>query len=141
MNRPTSPPDPDVLRTLSGGRANWGKRLGCFLVVALLAGAGAGAYPTAVWYFQPKPIVYRVLQASRGDLTLTVTATGDLEPTNVVEVGCQVSGRIQTVEVDFNDPVKKGQLLVTLDVEELVAQVSKSKASLQVVQADLKQAE
>jgi HlyD family secretion protein len=58
-----------------------------------------------------------------------------------VEIGCEISGTIRTVEVDVNDPVKKGDLLLTLDTEELDAQVAKSRATLAVRQAELQLAE
>ena len=67
---------------------------------------------------------------------MTVAATGTLNPTNVVEIGCEVSGTIKTVEVDVNDPVKSGDLLFTLDTQELKAQVAKSRATLAVRQAE-----
>jgi HlyD family secretion protein len=54
-----------------------------------------------------------------------------------VEIGCEISGTIKTVEVDVNDPVKSGDLLFTLDTQELEAQVAKSRATLQVRKAEL----
>ncbi|MFZ1866637.1 MAG: hypothetical protein WAU39_20620, partial [Polyangiales bacterium] len=46
---------------------------------------------------------YKTEEVHRGNLVVTVTATGNLEPTNQVEVGVEVSGTIATVEVDYND--------------------------------------
>src|SRR5512144_3390734 len=53
---------------------------------------------------------------TRGDLTVRVSATGTLQPTNQVDVGSEVSGLVETVLVDDNDRVKTGQVLARLDV-------------------------
>jgi HlyD family secretion protein len=66
---------------------------------------------------------------------LAVTATGTLEPTNLVEVGSELSGIIKSVEVNDNDHVKAGQVLARLDTEKLKARVLQSKAALESSQA------
>jgi HlyD family secretion protein len=81
------------------------------------------------------PIEYKTQEVQRGDLTVTVTATGNLEPTNQVDVGTEVSGTIETVEVDYNDEVKVGQVLARLDTSKLQAQVLQSKAALESARA------
>jgi len=78
---------------------------------------------------------YQAQKVQRGNLTVTVTATGNLEPTNQVDVGTEVSGTVETVEVDYNDHVKIGQVLARLDMSKLQAQVLKSKAALESAQA------
>jgi len=80
---------------------------------------------------------YRTMEAQRGDLTVTVTATGNLEPTNQVDVGTEVSGTVESVEVDYNDVVKAGQVLARLDTTMLEAQVNQSQASLESARANL----
>ncbi len=79
--------------------------------------------------------------ARRGDLTVIVTATGTLEPTNTVEVGSELSGIIRTVTVDYNDQVKVDQVLAELDTSKLEAQVTQSKASLEAAEAKVVQAQ
>jgi HlyD family secretion protein len=74
-------------------------------------------------------------EIKRGNLTITVSATGSLEPRNQVDVGSELSGIVKTVEVDFNDQVSKGQTLATLDTSKLQAQVKQSKASLESANA------
>jgi HlyD family secretion protein len=86
-------------------------------------------------------IQYVTAEVRRGDLTITVTATGTLEPTNQVEVGSELSGIIKTVEVDYNDRVKVGQVLANLDTERLEAKVLQSQAGLESAQAKLLEAE
>ena len=74
-------------------------------------------------------------QVQRGNLTVVVTATGTLEPTNEVEVGSELSGRIDSVDVDYNARVKAGQILAKLDTSKLKAQETQYKASLQSAEA------
>ena len=132
-------PDAEVLHTVRpNSRWSGAARLLLFL---FLIGVGIGTYAGVKRYYQPTPPQYRTEQCRRGDLVVTVAATGTLDPTNVVEIGCEISGTIQTVEVDVNDPVKTGELLFTLDTQELKAQVAKSRAMLAVREAELQLAE
>jgi len=84
---------------------------------------------------------YRTVEITRGSLTIRVTATGALEPVNQVEVGSEISGTIREVHVDFNDRVKKGDVLATIDAEQLNAKVNQARASLAVAEAQVQQAE
>ena len=77
----------------------------------------------------------------RGNLTVTVSATGNLQPTNQVDVGSELSGTVQSVFVDDNSRVKKGQELARLDVSRLNDQIAKSRAALVAAEASVKQAE
>src|SRR5690606_12548780 len=54
-------------------------------------------------------------EGTRGDLRVTVTATGNLEPRNQVDIGSELSGTIRSVHVDVNDEVEAGQVLAVLD--------------------------
>ena len=72
---------------------------------------------------------------------VTVSATGNLQPTNQVDVGSELSGTVQTVFVDDNSQVKKGQELARLDVSRLNDQITKSRAALLAAEAGVKQAE
>jgi HlyD family secretion protein len=82
-------------------------------------------------------VEYKTAEAQRGDLTVTVTATGNLEPTNQVDVGTEVSGTIESVEVDYNDVVKAGQVLARLDTTMLEAQVNQSRSAVESARANL----
>ena len=84
---------------------------------------------------------YKTEEAKRGNLSVTVTATGTLQPTNQVDVGTEVSGTVETVEVDYNDRVKVGQVLARLDTSKLHAQVLQSRAALKAARARVLQAE
>lgn len=84
---------------------------------------------------------YATQAVRRGDLTVTVSATGNLQPTNQVEVGSELSGLITEVYVDNNDRVTKGQVLAKLDTARLQDSVNQSKAVLASAQAGVMQAE
>jgi HlyD family secretion protein len=84
-------------------------------------------------------VEYKTVEAQRGDLTVTVTATGNLQPTNQVEVGSEVSGTIASVPVDYNDFVKAGQVLARIGTTKLEAQANQSRAAAESARANLLQ--
>ena len=86
-----------------------------------------------------RDVQYNTQKASIGDLTIFVTATGTLEPTNQVDVGSELSGVIESVGADYNDKVVTGQVLATLNTDVLKALVLKSQASLKSAQAQVLQ--
>tara|TARA_R110002033_G_scaffold102305_2_gene150252 strand:- start:23258 stop:24511 length:1254 start_codon:yes stop_codon:yes gene_type:complete len=90
---------------------------------------------------QQKEIHYNTSKIKRGDLEVLVSATGNLKPTNSVDIGIEVSGTIKEIYVDFNDEVKVGQILAKLDTTKLQSQVDSSKASLTIAKANLKENE
>jgi HlyD family secretion protein len=87
----------------------------------------------------PKPIAYATSPVSRGDLVVTIAATGNLAPTNQVNLGSQVSGLVAKVFVHNNDRVTKGQPLASLDLSLLRAALMQSQASLQAAIASVAQ--
>jgi HlyD family secretion protein len=88
----------------------------------------------------PEARAYQLSAARRGDLTVTVTATGVLAPLDTVYVGTEVSGVIDLVTADYNDRVVKGQVLAVVNTDQLRAQIQQSRASLAVARAAEKQA-
>ena len=82
---------------------------------------------------------YITKAVTRGLLAVDVSATGTLAPRDQVDVGAEVSGRIDKLEVDFNDHVKKGQVLARINTDQLVAQLQQSQASLAQAEATLEQ--
>ena len=84
-------------------------------------------------------VKFRTQPARRGDLTVLVNASGNLEPINQVDVGSELSGIIRTVEADFNDRVEKGQVLAKLDTVKLEAKVLQSRANLAAAEAQVLQ--
>ena len=87
--------------------------------------------------------VYRTATIERGSVKSTVSATGTLSAVKTIQVGTQVSGQIAAIYADFNDHVRKGQLLATIDpalqqqaVEEAQAQLERATATMEQVQGD-----
>lgn len=73
---------------------------------------------------------YVTVNITRGDLKQVVSATGEIQPVNTVNVGSQVSGTIDNLYVDFNSKVKKGDILLTIEPSVLQASVNEARASL-----------
>lgn len=88
-----------------------------------------------------KEIEYITKSVKKGDLTVVVSATGNLQPTNSVDIGIEVSGTIKEIYVDFNDEVKEGQVMAKLDTEKLENEVSSNEAALLVAKANLQQSQ
>jgi len=88
---------------------------------------------------QVPPYVTEILK--RGDISLTITATGNLAPTTQVIVGGELSGTTLEVYVDFNDRVKLGTPMAKLDTSKLSQQTEISRATLKAAQAGVAQAE
>lgn len=111
------------------------KKLWYILIVVLVFAAAFILY----YYFLIKetPVQYLTKEAEQGTLTMTVSATGNLEPLNKVDVGTEVSGTIEKVYVDYNDPVKIGEKLAELDTMKLELKVKSAKASLLSAKANL----
>lgn len=84
---------------------------------------------------------YATRPVERGDLTVIVSATGNLAPTNQVEVGSEQSGTVVEVYVDNNDRVQKGQLLAKIDPLRLEDAVTQGKAGLSSALAGVEQAD
>lgn len=112
------------------------------LVIAVLGGLGTAAYFPAAQYIRErnKP-QYRLEEAIKGDITLNVNATGTVEPVLRVNVGAVVSGPILELHVDFNDQVKKDQLMAKIDPRLFESLVLRDKAQLETRLAEVKRAE
>lgn len=85
--------------------------------------------------------VYHTTAITRASLKSTVTATGALQAVRTVQVGTQVSGQVSQLLVDFNDKVKKGQLLARIDPTLQTQAVQDAQAQLEKAQAQLTQAQ
>jgi HlyD family secretion protein len=79
--------------------------------------------------------------ANRADLTVIITATGSVQPTNQVDVSSELSGTVRNVLVDYNSPVKVGQALAELDTDKLSASLNSSRAKLAAANARVLDAE
>ncbi|WP_395539987.1 efflux RND transporter periplasmic adaptor subunit [Neotabrizicola sp. sgz301269] len=106
------------------------------LIVAALVAGG--------WYYTNRPaapVRYDTAMVEKGALTVTVVATGTVQPTTQVDISSELSGTLLSVDVDFNDEVTEGQVLAKLDDTKLKAQVSNAEAQLIAAQAKLASAE
>ncbi len=88
----------------------------------------------------PKP-EYITEPVAQESLSLSVTATGNLRPTNQVEVGAEVTGPLDSVLVDVNDRVTKGQVIAVINTEIIDQQIAQSRANLNAARAALGQAQ
>lgn len=84
---------------------------------------------------------FKTADVDRGSIVQFVTATGTLNPVGLVNVGTQVSGTVSEVNVDFNDRVKQGQVLLKIDPTLLQAVIKQNAASLNAARAGLTLAE
>ncbi len=117
----------------------WYRRHGLWggLLLAALVALG-------LWLWQQQQAAdaaprYTTQLVGRGDLTLTVTANGSLQPTRSINIGSELSGTVKKVNVDVNDRIHAGQVLVELDPAKLQDQVQRSRATLDAAKAKLVQ--
>jgi HlyD family secretion protein len=86
---------------------------------------------TAFYFIQRTPTTsYVTAEAVRGPLVVRVSATGTLQPEDQVDVGAEISGRLDRVAVDFNDKVTKGQVLAVINTDQIRAQLAQAQAAL-----------
>ena len=95
---------------------------------------------SAVFSEKPKPS-YITEAVAQESLSLSVTATGNLRPTNQVEVGAEVTGPLDSVLVDVNDRVTKGEVIAVINTEIIDQQIAQSRANLNAARAALAQAQ
>lgn len=121
----------DIFRSLTAGRRKmvW-TALGIVAVLLLW-----GVYPSG----NSAGVRYITEEIAKGDLAVAVSATGNLYPTNQVDVGSELSGIVEKVMVDENDRVKRGQVLAQLDLSKLNDQVTRSKAAVLAAGAQVAQ--
>ncbi|HLM76468.1 MAG TPA: efflux RND transporter periplasmic adaptor subunit [Polyangiaceae bacterium] len=127
--------DPKVLAVVGKGKR--GRKGVWILVVAvLLAIAGGVAYWQLGASAAPN-VRYQTRRVERGDLQVSVTATGTIKARDTVPVGAEITGRVLAVHVNFNDQVKEGQVLAEIDTEQLKARAEESNAQLAAANASL----
>ena len=105
------------------------------LILLFLIGA-------SVYFYQKSKVLlpekmYRLQPVSQGDVVQTVSANGTLNPVTLINVGAQVSGRVNKLFVDFNDHVEKNQILLTLEPELFNAQIGQSQGNVRNAQASV----
>jgi HlyD family secretion protein len=96
----------------------------------------------AMWWTQRQAHAaptYVTAAVTRGDLRVSVVANGTLQPTRTINIGSELSGTVSQVFVDINDNVKKGQVLLQLDLAKLRDQITRSRAALAAAEAKVSQ--
>jgi len=142
MSTTATQPDQELARILGAESAsNRRSKYVRWIAAALALLAAIAGYRLLTSRSQNQLPLYETEPVTRATLRVTVSATGNLAPTNKIEIGCEQSGTIETVMVQENDRVTKGQVLARLDVSKLQDQITKSQAALSSYQAKLAQAE
>jgi HlyD family secretion protein len=117
----------------------WIRRGIAAAVVLALAGGG-------YWYFRQRDAeaatgAYRTAPVERGDIRVAISSTGTLSAISTVTVGSQISGQVTDVLVDFNDQVKRGQVIARIDPKTYQAQIAQGNAQVANARAALSQAQ
>lgn len=107
---------------------SWIWRKKWWIIIIVIAAVGAHL----IWGGAKKAAKqeYSTVEIIRGDMRQIVSATGEIQPVNTVNVGSQVSGTIDAIYVDYNSKVKKGDILLTIEPSVLEAQVREAEAAL-----------
>jgi len=116
------------------------KKIISIAVIVVIAGAVGIRYFTSA-NGAKKEGPYQFVEITRGDLENIVSSTGTLQAVGTVEVGTQVSGTLDRINVDFNEPVHKGEVLAVLDTALLKIAVLDAEANLTRAQAQYEQAQ
>ena len=99
--------------------------------ISVLLCVGAALIIWGLWpSTEPRDVEYQTEEAKIGSLVVTISATGNLKPTNQIEVGSELSGIMDSVLVNENESVTRNQPLARLDTARLVDAVEQSKAVL-----------
>jgi HlyD family secretion protein len=115
------------------------KRLLWIAPLVLIVAAGIGYYIRVDVSAAPTQLTFDAV--SRGDVVATVEATGTLQPLDTVQVGSQVSGTIASIGTDFNQLVKRGQVLATLDPAIFQTQIDQAEATVIRLQSEVERAQ
>ena len=116
------------------------KLIGWIVALLVLAGLGFAAWRYQQAHGAPE-IAWKTSPLEKRKISAKVTASGTLQATVTVQIGAQVSGRIQKLNADFNTTVKKGQLLAKLDAQLFQAAVEQSSANFMSAKATVAKAE
>jgi HlyD family secretion protein len=113
---------------------------GLIFTLIVVLGAAAGG-----WYYfagrADKQPEYSTVKVVRGNLTQTISATGNLQTTSQVTISSQVSGNVIAINADFNDIVKKGQWLLKIDPSTYQQKLRQATADLEAAKASTKKTE
>lgn len=137
----TSPPEDLAAVIKAGGSGGHFKRNAILVLIVIALGVGAWLWWSSAEKAKHQAPAFITEMLKRGEISLTITATGNLEPTNEVTVGSELSGITLEVNADINDRVTKGQQLAMLDTSKLTQQTESNRAAVKAAQAKVTQAE
>lgn len=129
----STPSADEIKKKVTRSSQGWARWVAIAIAVI---GTGIGIY----FWQKPKEVIinYRTEAVELGDVITRASATGTLEPTRVVTVGAEVSGRIANVLVEANDEVKAGQTLAVFDATTLESQITLAKARVNSSSASIR---
>ena len=107
------------------------------IVLAVVAVAGVAAYFMLHGGKSQVQVNFETAKVEKATIGSSITATGTIEAVTTVEVGTQVSGIIDKIYVDYNSPVKRGQVIAELDKTNLVSELNSTNSNLQGARSDL----
>ena len=107
------------------------------IVLAVVAVAGVAAYFMLHGGKSQVQVNFETAKVEKATIGSSITATGTIEAVTTVEVGTQVSGIIDKIYVDYNSPVKRGQVIAELDKTNLVSELNSANSNLQGARSDL----
>ena len=107
------------------------------IVLAVVAVAGVAAYFMLHSGKSQVQVNFVTAKVEKATIGSSITATGTIEAVTTVEVGTQVSGIIDKIYVDYNSPVKRGQVIAELDKTNLVSELNSANSNLQGARSDL----
>lgn len=142
MNHSPPPQASDDIRSIlnlgqPAGADRWRRLAGLVLLLMVL---GVGSWLLVRNDQAERDNAYVTEAVRRGGLTVTVIATGSIQPTNEIDVSSELSGMIRKVLVDYNSTVSEGQILAELDTDKLRATVEHSRAALSAARAGVVEA-
>ncbi|AQS61511.1 Multidrug resistance protein MdtA [Rhizobium rhizogenes] len=125
----------EILGTNRNGRKKKSRRYLYAAAAIVLIGGGLG------YYYQSRAAgvaySYTTEAARQGDLSVIVTSTGSVQPTDQVDISSELSGTVRKVNVTYNSPVKAGDVLAELDTNKLEADVQSARAKLASAKASV----
>ncbi|MDQ2067662.1 efflux RND transporter periplasmic adaptor subunit [Xinfangfangia sp. CPCC 101601] len=134
---PKSDSRPDLTQVLQASRAPRRRWPWAIALLAVALTSWLWLRPEAA----PTTLRYDTTPVTRGDLTVTVIATGTVQPTTRVDISSELSGTLAAVMVDYNDEVSEGQILARLDSTNLQSRLTTAEAQLAAAAGRLIQAE
>jgi HlyD family secretion protein len=132
-------PDLGAILAGSGGRRKRGRGKWFAAAVVIVVAGGIALYFQS--QADQQPFDYSTQEVTKGNLSVIVTATGSVQPTDQVDISSELSGTVRQVNVSYNSSVKAGQVLLELDTSKQEADVQSARAQLASAKANVLKAQ